>query len=132
MAQAEQYPTPHDELTAEEAYERLSRLSRLDSKRISVPKTNKFSRSDVVNSFASAFTMIGGTTRLALWANENPGDFYKLFGKLLPSTTMSEIVHRREDGNLKTYTTEELEEMLAAASAKVYTIDGELVDDESD
>lgn len=117
-------------MTPEEAYEKLSRLARLNTTKLSVPKTNKFSRSDVVNSFASAFTMIGGTTRLALWANENPGDFYKLFGKLLPSTTMSEIVHRREDNNLKTYTTEELEEMLAQSTAQVYDMDGDLVDSE--
>jgi hypothetical protein len=106
-------------MTPEEAYEKLSSLSRLAATKLPIPRNQKFSRSDVVNSFASAFTMIGGTPRLALWANENPGEFYKLFGKLLPSTTMSEIVHRKEDGNLRTYTTEELEEMLAQSSANV-------------
>ena len=98
--------------TPEEAYETLAALSRLRSSRVTIPKTHKFSRSDVVNSFASAFEMIGGTTRLALWANENPTEFYRLFGKLLPSATVTELVHRPNDGSIKSYTTEELEAML--------------------
>lgn len=47
-----------------------------------------FTRQDVVNAFAHAFTMIGGTQRLALWASANPDKFYALYSKLLPSTSI--------------------------------------------
>jgi len=54
-----------------------------------IPRAKKardgFSRGDVVNAFQDAFDIVGGTTRLALWANENPGEFYKLYARLLPS-----------------------------------------------
>lgn len=52
-------------------------------------KADGFSRQDVVNAFASAFQMIGGVSRLALWANKNESDFYKLYGRLLPSATVN-------------------------------------------
>lgn len=48
-----------------------------------------FSRQDVVNAFANAFEMIGGTTRLALWANANPDKFFPLMTKLFPSTAIA-------------------------------------------
>lgn len=47
-------------------------------------RSTKVTRADVVESFTNAFQMIGGVDRLALWADQNPGDFYKLFGKLMP------------------------------------------------
>lgn len=50
--------------------------------------TDGFSRQDVVNAFAQAFKMIGGTPRLALWANANPDKFYPLYAKLMPSTSI--------------------------------------------
>lgn len=64
-------------------------------------KNNGFSREDVVGAFQSAFEIIGGVNRLALWANANPDKFYPLYSKLLPATTIAlgnpgvlEIVHR--------------------------------------
>jgi len=98
--------------TPEEAWEILERTSRLNGKLV-VPKNPRFTRSDVVNSFVTAFETIGGVTRLALWANENPTEFYKMFSRLLPSASISEIVTRRDDGDIKTLTTEELEALLA-------------------
>jgi hypothetical protein len=60
-----------------------------------------FTRGDVVKAFENAFHMMGGTTRLALWANANPDKFYPLYAKLLPATTINigdtgkyEILHR--------------------------------------
>ena len=50
-----------------------------------VPRTGDLSRKQVVNAFMNAFELIGGTPRLALWANDNPSDFYKLYARLLPS-----------------------------------------------
>lgn len=52
-------------------------------------KRDGFSRSDVVEALHRAFHMIGGVQRLALWANNNPTEFYKLYGKLLPATTVN-------------------------------------------
>lgn len=46
-----------------------------------------FNRGDVVNAFQEAFQVIGGTTRLALWANANPDKFFPLYAKLLPATS---------------------------------------------
>lgn len=46
-----------------------------------------FSRQDVVHAFQDAFQIIGGTTRLALWANANPDKFFPLYAKLLPATS---------------------------------------------
>lgn len=50
---------------------------------------------------------------MALWANENPTEFYKLFGKLLPSATQVQLTTSpRDPNNLRTFSTEELEELL--------------------
>lgn len=54
-----------------------------------ISRPQAFSRQDVVNAFQKAFTTIGGTTRLALWANANPDKFYPLYAKLLPSTALN-------------------------------------------
>ena len=113
MSELATIPTP------EEAYETLEALSRLRRSRVTIPKNDKFSRHDVVTSFASAFEMIGGTMRLALWANENPTEFYRLFGKLLPSATQAEVLHRTSGGDIKRMTIAEIEEALANASANV-------------
>lgn len=79
----------------EEEYERLLRerqheiaedptfLAIAQAQRI--PRTAEFSRKEVVQAFQSAFQLIGGVTRLALWANDHPGEFYKLYSRLLPS-----------------------------------------------
>lgn len=68
-------------------------------RRFPIPKTDRFTRSDVVNAFTTAFEQIGGITRLALWANENEGDFYKLYSKLLPSTSLNLIQQLPDDIN---------------------------------
>jgi len=44
-----------------------------------------FSRKEVVKAFQRAFDLIGGIPRLALWAHENPTEFFKLYARLLPS-----------------------------------------------
>lgn len=50
---------------------------------------------DVVSAFQQAFDLIGGTTRLTLWANQNPDKFYPLYAKLMPSTA----INIQTDGN---------------------------------
>lgn len=34
--------------------------------------------------FQAAFDRIGGVERLGTWAEENPTEFYKLYGRLIP------------------------------------------------
>jgi hypothetical protein len=48
-------------------------------------------RSEVVTAFNLAFQMIGGVPRMALWADQNPGEFYKLYSRLLPSQASQEL-----------------------------------------
>jgi len=48
----------------------------------SVPR--KVSRKRLEQAFLSAFELIGGVPRLALWADKNPGQFYSLSAKLFP------------------------------------------------
>ena len=68
------------------------------SGRMVVPRSEHFSRKDVVASFQAAFEAVGGTTRLALWANEHYTEFAKLYARLLPSQASSALgeaqVHR--------------------------------------
>lgn len=113
MSELATIPTP------EEAFETLEALSRLRRSKVPIPKNDKFSRHTVVSSFASAFEMIGGTMRLALWANENPTEFYRLFGKLLPSATQAEVMHHTSNGDVKRMTIAEIEAALSAASSNV-------------
>jgi len=53
--------------------------------------TTGFGRAEIVNAFNTAFQMIGGVSRLAIWADRNPGEFYKLYGKLLPSSSQVDL-----------------------------------------
>jgi len=48
-------------------------------------------RADVVAAFSSAFQMVGGVSRLALWADNHPTDFFKLYARLLPSAASDEM-----------------------------------------
>lgn len=59
--------------------------------RLAIPKNKDFSRKEVVQAFQNAFELIGGTARLALWAHENEGDFFKLYSRLLPSQANSAL-----------------------------------------
>ena len=70
-------------------YRSLDRLA--DSNVSRIPRNQNFSRRDVVNAFQDAFEMIGGTTRLAQWANEDPSQFFKLYARLLPSQASSAL-----------------------------------------
>lgn len=63
-----------------EAQDRLPRARR---------KKDGFNRMDVVNAFNNAFQMMGGVSRLALWANQNPDKFYPLYARLMPSTSIN-------------------------------------------
>jgi hypothetical protein len=64
-------------------------MQRTEPSRIPGKQESGFSRNDVVKAFQDAFMVIGGTTRLALWGNQNPKEFFQLYSKLLPSTTVN-------------------------------------------
>ena len=54
-------------------------------------KKGGLTRSEVIQTFQHAFELIGGTPRLAVWADTNPTDFFKLYGRLLPSASSQEL-----------------------------------------
>lgn len=65
--------------------ETLEALSDPRTNSVTIPRNKRaVTRERVVSSFLDAFELIGGTPRLALWGNENPTEFYRLFSKLMP------------------------------------------------
>lgn len=55
-------------------------------------KTPKALRSQkAADAFQSAFDLIGGVPRLALWADKNPSAFFALYSKLIPSTVQAQV-----------------------------------------
>lgn len=57
---------------------------------VRVPRSADLKRKQVVNAFQDAFELIGGTPRLAIWADENPTEFYRLYSKLMPKESTTE------------------------------------------
>lgn len=51
------------------------------------PKPQALTRQSVVAAFQDAFQQIGGTSRLALWADSHPDEFFKLYARLLPAAS---------------------------------------------
>jgi hypothetical protein len=49
-----------------------------------IPRNKQFNRQQVVNAFQNAFELVGGVPRLAIWADANPTEFFKLYAKLMP------------------------------------------------
>lgn len=64
--------------------------------RLTIPRNKDFNRKQVVTAFSSAFELIGGVQRLALWAHQNQDDFYKLYARLLPSQASSALGESNE------------------------------------
>lgn len=64
--------------------ETLTGLANSSTRNLRVPRNRDLKRAQVVNAFMDAFQLIGGTPRLALWADENPTEFYRLYSKLMP------------------------------------------------
>ena len=56
-----------------------------------IKKSRSVIRADVISAFHHSFEMIGGVPRLAVWADQNPGDFFKLYGRLLPASSTNEL-----------------------------------------
>jgi hypothetical protein len=87
-------------LTEEELLEQdekaLARISDAPKNVLKFTRSTKVTRQEVVNAFTNAFQMIGGVDRLALWADQNPSEFYRLYGKLLPPSNADILDGSRE------------------------------------
>jgi hypothetical protein len=53
----------------------------------------EFAKQKVMDAFHDAFDLIGGVPRLADWAHQNPTEFYKLYGKMLPAGASIDVNH---------------------------------------
>ena len=63
---------------------RLAEIAQSKSQTFRVPRNEAVKRAQVVDAVLDTFELIGGTPRMSLWANENLGDFYKIYAKLAP------------------------------------------------
>jgi hypothetical protein len=59
---------------------------------INVPPKRRITRQTVVEQFNETFQLIGGVPRLALWADQNPSQFFSLYSKLLPASIKAEML----------------------------------------
>ena len=71
----------------------ITMLAERPGAKLTVPRSPDLKREQVVNAFLDAFELIGGTPRLAIWADDNLGEFYKLYAKLLPKQLEQEVQH---------------------------------------
>lgn len=58
------------------------------------PKKSR--KNQLLQAFDETFDLIGGIPRLALWADANPDDYYKLYAKTLPQQVQATL-----DGKLQ-------------------------------
>jgi hypothetical protein len=85
-------PGTQEESMEVELHLDLQPLSKLaNHQKVTIPRNPHFTRKDVVHAFQSAFELIGGVPRLAVWANEHETEFYKLYSRLLPSQASSAL-----------------------------------------
>lgn len=64
--------------------ETLNGIANAETKSISIPRSPYLKKERVLNAFHDAFELTGGIPRLALWADANPTEFYRLYSKMLP------------------------------------------------
>jgi len=55
------------------------------------PVPRSVGRKNVERAFHTAFELIGGVPRFALWADQNPTEFYKLHARMLPQQVDSNV-----------------------------------------
>ena len=71
----------------------LNALASQPGTRVTIPRSAHVKRDQVVSAFQNAFELTGGIPRLALWADQNQTEFYRLYAKLMPKqqdTTISQ------------------------------------------
>ena len=54
------------------------------------------STASVKAAIETAFKNLGGVDALTRWGEENPGEFYKLWAKLLPKEVHADVEHRQQ------------------------------------
>jgi len=75
----------------------LTQLAEGNSKVTRITK-REFAKQKVMDAFHDAFDLIGGVPRLAYWAHQNPTEFFKLYGKMLPAGASIDVNH---DGEIR-------------------------------
>lgn len=58
------------------------------------PGTPNKTTQTVKAALEDAFDQLGGVERLVEWANEQPGEFFKLYAKLLPVQVSADLNHK--------------------------------------
>ena len=81
----------HDEDERKRLEDYHTRMMQMGSElqRPGIPSIKGLNRQRVMQAFQDSFELIGGVPRLALWANDHPGEFYRLYSKLMPSQSVN-------------------------------------------
>lgn len=77
--------------TWQQRLEDLAHEQEVDAPQIRIPKAlrGRVNREEIASAFLQSFNMIGGIPRLAMWADEHPTEFYRIFGRLLPKESLT-------------------------------------------
>jgi hypothetical protein len=73
---------------------RMAELSQMPS--IRIPRKANRRKAQVVDALNDAFELIGGAPRLALWADTNPTEFYRIWSKLAPKDICATVESNAE------------------------------------
>jgi len=66
-----------------------------------------------IENIVAVFTRLGGTAAMAEWARRNQTEFYRLYARLIPTESTTEITQR----DVRDLSTEELLAMIRAAQS---------------
>jgi hypothetical protein len=83
-------PVWDSELYSEQMHQVLSEQATKANAVLVAPR-RKFERQRFLDAMAEAFEVIGGVPRLAMWADSNLTEFYKLMGKTIPQANLLEL-----------------------------------------
>jgi hypothetical protein len=100
---------------------------------IRTPKRQRVTRETIVEQFNEVFQLIGGVPRLALWADQNPTQYYQLYSKLLPAAIKAELqlppdVDGMTPEQLKELSTEQLKALVLIKASELARDSGEIID----
>lgn len=88
-------PIFDDELYSEQMDSVLSDMAKKAKAVMQAPR-RKFDRDKFLCAMDEAFELIGGVPRLAMWADANPTEFYRLYGKTLPQTNLIDLAAKMQ------------------------------------
>jgi hypothetical protein len=85
-------------------------------------QVSTFKRQNIVQQFHSAFQLIGGVPRLALWADKNPTAFFSLYSKMIPAAVKVDFTqldpNAMSEEDLKSVTTDQLKALVLRQAAQ--------------